>query len=403
MADQEKGSRIANIKAQLGDGSTRIRFFGGLAVCVLAAVVGYFSFRSSTSVSKGEPSQVANVPNVADQHQPDNKGMPQATPAYDNLIAKQNASDAATARATGDSSLPVMRAGVEQKPEPSATAASAPVTQVPQQQSSQDAAASQQYQSELQARQQAITNRVAAMKNQVNLLIASWQPKAHTTMPVRDSGKDVPSTGTVATGSPTTQQQTTSGSSSQAGRTVARAGDVSYAVLDTAVNTDEPGPITATIVQGELKGTKILGKTEVGQNAQKAGLHFTIASMPGQSSSFAIDAWAIDPATARTAMASDVDNHYFLRYGALFASSFLSGFGDALLKGGQSQQLVASPSGNVVQTDAYSTKQLVQIGVANVGKTVGTNMGSVVNRPATITINAGIGIGILFMNDVAVK
>lgn len=401
MADQEKSSRIANIKAQLGDGSTRIRYFGGLAVCILAAVIGYLSFRSSTAAPSGEPSQVANVPNVGDQRQPDSKGMPQATPAYDNLLAKQNASDAASARANGDSSLPVMRPGVEQKPEPSTMVASAPVTQVPQQQPSQDAAAYQQYQAELQNRQQAIASRVAAMKGQVNLLISSWQPKDHATMPIRDVAKDATSGGAVAAGNSSSQQATIA--SAQTGRTAARAGDVSYAVLDTAVNTDEPGPITATIVQGELKGTKILGKAEVGQNAQKAGLHFTMASIPGQASSITIDAWAIDPQTARTAMASDVDNHYFLRYGALFASSFLSGFGDALLKGGQSQQLVASPSGTVVQTDAYSTKQLVQIGIANVGKAAGTNMAGVVNRPATITINAGIGMGILFMNDVAVK
>jgi len=261
MADQEKSSRIANIKAQLGDGSTRIRYFGGLAVCILAAVIGYLSFRGSTEAPKGEPSQVTNVPNVADQRQPDSKGLPQATQVYDDLLAKQNASDAATARVTGDSSLPVMRSGVEQKPEPSTMVASAPVTQVPPQQSTQDAAAYQQYQAELQSRQQAITSRVAAMKSQVNLLISSWQPKDHTTMPIRDVSKDGTTGGPVVAGNSSTSQQAPIATSAQEMRSFARAGDVSYAVLDTAVNTDEPGPITATIVQGELKGTKILGKT----------------------------------------------------------------------------------------------------------------------------------------------
>ncbi|MDH0342004.1 TrbI/VirB10 family protein [Chromobacterium haemolyticum] len=413
MAGNDKKSRLANIRAQLGDGSTRIRYFGGLAICLVGALIGYLTFRHSTTIPQGEPSHVPSAPDVAGQRPPDN-GMPQATPQYDTLIAKQNASDAAAAKVAGNSTVPVIRTGVEAKPEPAAMAASAPVSETSPkqatsqqtQQNTQDAAATQRYQEELQRRQQAIAARAAAMKSQVNLLISSWMPKDHATVPVRDSGKDAgggSAGNSVGTGNSTATTQQPSSSAQQTGRTYARGGDVAYAQLETAVNTDEPGPVTATILQGDLKGTKLLGKAEVGQNAQKAGLHFTLANIPGQSSSVAIDAWAIDQQTARTALASDVDNHVLMRYGALFASSFLSGFGDALLKGGQNQQIVAGTTGTVIQTDAYSTKQLLQSGIANVGKTAGSNMASVINRPATITINAGIGMGILFMNDVTVK
>ena len=46
---------------------------------------------------------------------------------------------------------------------------------------------------------------------------------------------------------------------------------------------------------------------------------------------YRIDAFAIDLATARTALASDVDHHALERWGSLLAASFLEGYGNACL------------------------------------------------------------------------
>lgn len=413
MADDDKKGRWGNIKAQLGDGSVRIRYFGALGICTVGAIVGFLLFRSSTAATKPDSSQVATVPDVAGQHRSAaGNGAQKATPAYDNLLAHENATTAAQAKQTGDSAVPVIRGGVEQKsvtPASAPLAASTPQAAPAQQsttatQSSAEAAANQQYQEDMQRRQQEIAAKSGYMKQQVNLLITSWQPKEHQSLVVREQGKEASSPSGVAASK---QQASIAGGATTpqaSARTLVKAGDApAYGVLETAVNTDEPGPVTATIVSGPLKGTKLLGKAEVGQNAQKAGLHFTVASIPDQPNSIGVDAWAIDPETARTAMASDVDNHYWLRYGTFFASSFLAGVGDALLKGGQNQQLIANPAGTVVQTTAYTTKQLALDGIANSGKQASTGLASVMNRPATITIDAGIGIGILFMADVTLK
>ncbi|CAG9170015.1 TrbI/VirB10 family protein [Cupriavidus pinatubonensis] len=414
MADDDKKGRWGNIKAQLGDGSVRIRYFGALGICTVGAIVGFLLFRSSTAATKPDASQVATVPDVAGQHRnASSNGAQKATPAYDNLLAHENATTAAQAKQTGDSAVPVIRGGVEQKsvtpassPAAASTPQAAPATQqtTAATQSSAEAAANQQYQEEMQRRQQEIAAKSGYMKQQVNLLITSWQPKEHQSLVVREQGKESSSPSGATTSK--LQVSTAGGATTPlaSARTLVKAGDPPvYGVLETSVNTDEPGPVTATIVSGPLKGTKLLGKAEVGQNAQKAGLHFTVASIPDQPNSIGIDAWAIDPETARTAMASDVDNHYFLRYGTFFASSFLAGFGDALLKGGQNQQLIANPAGTVVQTTAYTTKQMVLAGAGNVGKQASTGLAGIMNRPATITIDAGIGIGILFMADVTLK
>lgn len=413
MSEERNAGRWGNIKAQLGDGSVRIRYFGGLAICLIGAVVGYLLFRSSTAIPKADASQVATVPDVAGQSRNGQAaGLQRATPAYDNLVAHENAANAAQAKRTGDSAVPVIRSGVEQKADFSASASQPSTASAPQGQSANptqaaasEAAATQQYQEEMQRRQQAIAARATAMRGQVNLLIQSWQPKDHVTLAVKEQGKDVQQ-GAAGTGAKQAGgvEGTTPGSTLTA-RTLVKAGDPrSFGELETAINSDDSlSPIRATIHTGPLKGTILLGKVELPQNAQAAGIHFTIANIPDQPNSIAVDAWAIDPETSRAALASDVDNHYFQRYGTLFAASFLGGFGDALLKGGQHQQIVGSPGGVVVETDAFTTKQLVLAGAGNVGKQLATNMSSIVNRPATVKVDGHIGIGILFMSDVTLK
>jgi len=410
-------SRWENIKEQLSDGSVRIRYFGGLAILLVAAIVGYLLFaRNVNKVQGTDRSEVASVPDVAAQSRNGNADQQKSTAIYDKLLEQQNANAAEQARKNGESAVPAIRNrdAVDTKADAPAPAAAPPAqsAQEAAQQAAAETAAAQKRQEEAQKRQQEMTLATSAMKGQVNLLVKSWEPKPHTNIPVTVPPKDSLANGQLAgaTGTPsatvsTVANATTPAATTNTGKTVIKAGDLpDYGELLTAVNTDEAGPVMAKVVSGALNGATLLGKAEVaGPNSQKAGLHFTTASIPGQTNSIAIDAWAIDPETARTAIATHVDNHYLLRYGSLFASAFLGGYGDALIKGGQNQQLITSPSGSIVQTDQYSNKQLMLAGIGNVGKQASTSMASVFNRPSTIEISPKIGIGILFTSDVTLK
>lgn len=395
-------AKYNNFKSALADGRTRTIFIGGLVIVVVITMFAIFSYASKKSSTRpsGPASEVARLPTVQNDSV---EGAPHgSTPVYDKLIRDQNDREAEVAKETGGSAVPVMRAGVEKAPEPQKPATPAQTTPPPQQYTPPDTSR----QEEEQKRQQAIAARVQAMKGQVNLLVTAWGPKEHIQIPLQKENQRGESSSGERTASTSSAVQSSLASAST--REPARkAGDTCYAELDTAVNTDEPSPVTATIHQcGELDQAKLVGKVEVAQNAQysqKAVLHFTTINVPGQPTSLTIDAYAMDEATRRTALASNVDNHYFLRYGSLFASAFMSGFGDALIKGGQSQQLVTTTTGAVVQQDAYTTQQMLLAGLGNVGKQAASNMGNVFNRPATITVNAGIGIGVLFMSDLTLK
>ena len=173
-------------------------------------------------------------------------------------------------------------------------------------------------------------------------------------------------------------------------------------MLQTSVNTDSPGPIMATVEVGPYKGAKLLGSLQpAGKYAKGVALKFTTMTLPQYDTSIGINAYAIDPDTAHTALASNVDHHYLLRYGTLIASSFIGGLGEATAL--SNSTVVNGPLGGTTQNyqlpSNFGAQALYAAGDA--GKKVGDDLGDVYNRPTTITINSGTGIGILYMQDVS--
>ena len=185
---------------------------------------------------------------------------------------------------------------------------------------------------------------------------------------------------------------------------VIRTGDILFAVMDTSVNTDEPGPILASIVSGRLKGSKLIGSFTLPSNADKMIISFNTLSMPGADKTISISAFAIDPDTARTALSSQTNHHYLQRYGALFASSFMAGMSSAI----QSSNTTVSIGGTggttdtTVSTLGRSTLDNAMIGLGEVGKAWSKTAQKQMNRPTTIEVYAGTGLGILFTQDVTI-
>lgn len=176
-----------------------------------------------------------------------------------------------------------------------------------------------------------------------------------------------------------------------------------YGTLDTAINTDEPGPVVATIRQpGPFQGAKLIGQISAGAEAKAVGVQFSSMTVPGEASARTVEAWAVDPSKDyRAALATDVNNHYVSRGLSVFIGSFLSGYADGLLRGGQQENVITTGETVVVQKDAYTDRQLVEIGVGNVGRTASQQLSQGANRKRTIKVAAGIDIGILFLKDAA--
>lgn len=180
-----------------------------------------------------------------------------------------------------------------------------------------------------------------------------------------------------------------------------KAGTVLFGVMDTAVNSDVPGPVLATIVSGKLQGSRMIGSFQ--HEAQQTGvvIQFNQLSIPKRARSLSIQAVAIDPDTARTAVATNVDRHILLRYGSIFASSFISGYGKAITQ--QGTTTVSPLTGTTTtQTPTLDNKQIFFAALGELGTQWGQAIKPYFNTPYTVTVDQGTGVGILFLTDVDV-
>lgn len=244
----------------------------------------------------------------------------------------------------------------------------------------------QQQQMNAQQKQDYIAQQQGAMTMQAQKLLAGWSNHSNQTLaqaPVDKSARN---------------SANNAGNLAGAGSVpIIKAGTVLFAVLDTGINSDNSSPIMAHVVSGALKGAKLLGKfTRINDRVL---LSFYLVNDPRYPNSIGINAVAIDPDTAHTAMADSVNYHYMLRYGSLFASAFVEGLSDAVIANHSTtacglfgcQQFA---NGNL------STKDEALMAVGKVGQQYSSQASNNFNTPPTVKVAAGSGLGILFMSDV---
>lgn len=261
---------------------------------------------------------------------------------------------------------------------------------------------------EAQRHRQEIQDRSAAMAGAANAALQSWRAVS-TQAYVGGNNEDEVTTGTAVvktTSTSVTRIPGPEGETSRTKSTVVRTGDVLFAVVDTTVNSDEPSPILATIVSGALKGSKLIGNFTIPPNGDKLVIMFNTLSIPGAPRTSSISAYAIDADTARTALASRVDHHYLSRYGSLFAATFIEGFGNAFQSANTTVTIGGTGGGDNITVQngiGRSTLQNAVIALATVGKNFGQIAMQNVNRPATVEVFSGTGVGVLFTQDVTVR
>lgn len=177
------------------------------------------------------------------------------------------------------------------------------------------------------------------------------------------------------------------------------AGSISYAVLKTAVNSDEPGPVLAEIAAGPLRGATLMGSHQSAVGGQSMVIVFN--RLVFKDKEYGIEAYGVDPKTSRTALADAVDNHYLERYGMLIAASFMEGLAGALTETTSTVNAAGNEETVTQPIDEVGDRTLVALG--NVGSTFVPIMQQRFNRPPTVMVYAGGGMGVLFMNSLDVS
>lgn len=257
------------------------------------------------------------------------------------------------------------------------------------------AALTEQQQQELAALQQAqIAENAGLMSNQAQQLLAAWEPPKQSF--VQGNKKDEKQEVVTAAGRTNNSTLPEAG----AGPIIGRAGDILFAIIETSINSDEPGPVMARIVTGPLKGAKILGSFQ--RQDKKLMLSFNTLSVPDVPESIGIDAIAIDPETARTALATNVDNHYLTKYGSLIAASFLEGMGTAVETSLGTPELNSDNSATIASQIPATSRDQIIVGLGKVGQRIATEIDQSDIQP-TVTLDSGTGVGLLLMSDLRVE
>ncbi len=426
---------MRNIGALFGDTKTRnIILITGL-IMIGAVAVGVFGFKRSRPPVPTAGVEVAqNLGNI--QSVP---GIAQATPAQAQLQTQLNDQRYQSETSKGKSFLPtIISTGTSEdgsaskkgqgksltfsptgsskngkgKGEQQDKATQAQINALQQQVSQQQQQLkAQQAESQAQQRQQALEQTQEGMRTQAQSIMAAWNggsgnpTQQYVAGEIAEEAKALGKNGKSSAGNGAEGEDSEKDEATKpTGPAVIKAGDIAFAVLNTSVNSDEPGPVLATIVGGKYSGSKLIGSiqkpaTITGVKQSAVTLTFNTMSVPKQPNSTSVSAVAIDPDTARTAVASDVDKHYLQRYGTLFASSFLEGYGNAITSSG-SVAFTPSTGGTTTFQQQLDPTEEFMAALGEVGTTLGQQLEDVFDRPYTITVDSGTSLGILFLTDV---
>lgn len=407
---------MANLAAALGNTKTRTMLLIMGSIFILGLIIALSNLKGATI----EESKKSRGPSVPDSIKPTPGGA--TSKRYQELQEKDNKQRAEAARKKNDSSIATIIGGQNtdsssvddqllgaftSKPKESSDSELDKLLELQRQQAAEDERFRRQQDEERRAerlarlaeeQQRNIDSIVAAMDGQAKAALKAWATFTPQTYiegsPSEDTSAGV---GAGATDGTSTEETTPP---------LIKAGEVIFAVLDTGVNTDEPSPVLARVVHGKFKGAKLIGSVSKSDNqfAEKVILNFNSMNSPQYEKSISVSMVAIDPDTARTAIASDVDHHYLLRYGSLFASSFMEGFGQAISEQGTvSQQSGSGDSSSTTTTKPKLTgKEQFFSALGNVGSKWAEVVGENYDRPITISVDAGTGIGLLVLQDITV-
>lgn len=395
-------TKMQNMKGLFTDVKTRTIIIFTIALLAIGIVVGVVGISKKPKPTSG-PSSTAPVPTV--ESVPGLKAAPSVQYAQTQALANQLA--AQQAAKTGKSAIPTLIGAVGANGPAVAATPTGPVVPVANTALTQPAPVAALTAPMLTVQTMTAEQAQQArqgLQGQLNSLIAGWT-KAPTSFQATNSGRDA-NGGAGANGTAGAQPGAAAGGAAaanggplQGGEAVTmpglRAGDILFAVLDTAVNSDEPGPVLATVVGGPYVGAKLLGDMKI--NTQSVTLEFKTINLPNSVSSFSITAVAIDPDTARTALATGVNNHYLTRFGGLFAAAFMQGYAQAITSSGTST--IVTPVSTQVTTPTLTAHQQVLAALGQVGQTWGQQLQQYVNIPPTIKVKQGTSVGILLTAD----
>lgn len=171
-----------------------------------------------------------------------------------------------------------------------------------------------------------------------------------------------------------------------------------YSTIGFAINSDDNGPALATIHEGPLKGAKLQGSYVLNQLSKAVNISFNRMSFKGET--YNINAIGYDLENERPVLADDVNNRRLERYGGLFLAAFVQGYAETL----QDTTTTTNDNGDIVRdTSAIEEdRDRLTYALSKPAEEIANQLRANINRPITVYVNNGRGVGIYFLDDIVI-
>jgi len=215
---------------------------------------------------------------------------------------------------------------------------------------------------------------------------------------VSRSGADASTRSTAATDELRVSNRTSTSTSAPA-EVLSRLGTMLYGVTDLVANSDSSKFIQATVVAGPFTGAKVQGSFKQMKNNE---LELTFDRISWNDGTYRIDALAVDPNDPKVGLVSQVDHHYFTRFGGLIGAAMIRGAGEETARQGTSVTFNGNGTGVTGTTTTVpkrSVEDLFLIGAGEAAEDASDLIRDYARRGATSILDVGSPIGILFVQD----
>lgn len=176
-------------------------------------------------------------------------------------------------------------------------------------------------------------------------------------------------------------------------------GRIEYAQLITEANTDAPGPILAVLASGPLAGSRLIGTFSASD--EYLTLKFGTIVVDGQALS--TSAVALDPATSKPGVITEIDHKYFQRVILPAAAAFIEGIGGAISESGSTTVSAGAGTTTSAENDLDPRQEFfkgVEEASGKVSEILDKDGGSV---EPMLRVAAGAHLGLLFVEPVERK
>lgn len=172
-------------------------------------------------------------------------------------------------------------------------------------------------------------------------------------------------------------------------------GDVLYTVNEYEVDSDYPSDdiVLRVIHPLDLEGGRCFG------NFKRQGevLIIELDRLVHRGAEYSLRGLAINPEDVKANVASEVDTHFFERWGGLLAATFIEGLGDAIAK--SNQRTTVNNGTTVTSSDNYSSTEIALEGAGVVGRKAARQFEKNFNRPPTVRLHPGAEVAVIILES----